>query len=122
MAFFTYSMGNDAFNYVKYKLQSMDGLYNQSTDVLQRWTSSAPTGTIPKASVGDPEGNSVFSDRWIEDASYIRLKNLTIDYTFSNLHFIKGLTLYATASNWLTITKYKGYDPEFMYMNSIFSM
>jgi TonB-linked SusC/RagA family outer membrane protein len=122
-AFFTYSMGNDVFNYMKYKAESMDSYDNQSTRVIDRWTTSNTTATIPRASFGDPSGNTVFSDRWIEDGSYLRLKQLTLNYNLPRLAGVyKGITIYITASNLLTFTKYTGYDPEFLYMNSPFYM
>jgi hypothetical protein len=121
-ALFTYSIGNDAFNYVKYKEESMDTYNNQFKSVLNRWTANKPSVSMPRASIGDLTGNTLFSDRWIEDASYIRLKQLTLSYALPGTRFYKGLTLFTTASNLLTITKYSGYDPEFMYMNNPFGM
>jgi hypothetical protein len=121
-AFFTYSMGNDAFNYVRYKTESMDQWYNQSKTVLNRWTTTNTNTTIPRASYGDPTGNTVFSDRWIEDASYIRLKQLTLSYSLPGTRYYKGITVYVTAANLLTITDYKGYDPEFMYTSDPYRM
>jgi TonB-linked SusC/RagA family outer membrane protein len=121
-AFFTYSMGNDAFNYVKYKTESMDQYYNQSNNVLKRWTASNHSTTMPRASFGDPTGNTVFSDRWIEDASYIRFKQLTLSYSLPSTRYYKGITVYVTAANLLTITKYKGYDPEFNYTSNPYNM
>jgi hypothetical protein len=122
LAFFTYSAGNDAFNYVRYKGESMDTYNNQFTTVSDRWTSGNTDASMPRASFGDPTGNTVFSDRWIEDASYLRLKQVTINYTLPAAHFYKGMTIFVTASNLLTFTKYSGYDPEFMYINSPFGM
>ncbi|MCB8995534.1 MAG: SusC/RagA family TonB-linked outer membrane protein [Bacteroidales bacterium] len=120
---FNYSMGKDAFNYLRYKTESMDSYDNQSVSVLDRWTASNPSNTMPRAAFGDPTGNTVFSDRWIEDASFLRLQKLTIDYNLAGLPGVyKGITLYITASNLLTFTKYKGYDPDFQYMNSPFYM
>ncbi len=121
-AFFTYSIGNDAFNYVRYRAESMDTYGNQLTSVLDRWNSGNPDAALPRASFGDPNGNTVFSDRWIEDASYLRLKQLTVHYTLPGTRFYKGLKIFASAYNLLTVTQYSGYDPEFMYMNSPFYM
>jgi TonB-linked SusC/RagA family outer membrane protein len=122
LAFFTYSAGNDAFNYVRYKGESMDTYNNQFTTVQNRWTTGNTYADMPRASFGDPTGNTVFSDRWIEDASYIRLKQLTINYALPVTRFYKGMTAFVTASNLLTFTKYSGYDPEFMYINNPFGM
>jgi TonB-linked SusC/RagA family outer membrane protein len=122
LAFFTYSAGNDAFNYVRYKGEAMNTYNNQFISVSDRWTPGNPYADMPRASYGDPTGNTVFSDRWIEDASYFRWKQLTIDYALPVTRLYKGLTIFITASNVLTFTKYSGYDPEFMYINSPFGM
>jgi TonB-linked SusC/RagA family outer membrane protein len=122
-ALFTYSVGNDIFNYVRYKTESMNSYNNQSATVLDRWTPTNTTGTMPKAAFGDPAGNTLFSDRWIEDGSYFKLKQLTVNYNIPRLTGIyKGITIYVTASNLLTLTKYSGYDPDFMYMNNPYYM
>jgi len=122
-ACFNYSLGNDVFNYLRYKTESMDSYNNQSTSVLDRWTSSTPSTTMPRASFGDPTGNTVFSDRWIEDGSYLRLDQLTLNYNLPAVPGIyKGIGIYVTATNLLTLTKYKGYDPDFMYLNNPFYM
>lgn len=64
-------------------------------------------------------GNSVFSDRWIEDGSYVRLKNIILGYTFDkSTRVYKNLMVYATATNLFTFTSYSGYDPEFLYNNN----
>ncbi|MBN1767562.1 MAG: SusC/RagA family TonB-linked outer membrane protein [Prolixibacteraceae bacterium] len=121
IASFNYSLGNDVFNYVRSKTESMDSYLNQSVNVLQRWTSDNTDASMPRASLGDPTGNTVFSDRWIEDGSYLRLGQLTISYELPFFaHLVQGIDLYLTATNLLTITNYSGYDPEFTYMNSPF--
>jgi TonB-linked SusC/RagA family outer membrane protein len=121
-ALFTYSMGNEVFNYVRSKTEAMDTYSNQSVTVLDRWTTSNTSATMPRAAIGDPSGNAVFSDRWIEDGSYFGLKKLTVSYTLPQTGFSKGVTLYLTASNLFTSTAYSGYDPQFMYSNSPFTM
>ncbi len=120
-AFFNYSYGNEAFNYVRYKAESMDSYSNQSASILNRWTPFNTNTTMPRASFGDPTGNTVFSDRWIEDASYLRLQQLTLSYKLPPYAgFYKGVVVYVTATNLFTLTKYSGYDPEFVYLNSPF--
>lgn len=65
-------------------------------------------------------GNTVFSDRWIEDGSYLRLKNLTIAYDIKKKVLgLSAIKVFATASNLFTITKYLGYDPEFSYSQNM---
>jgi TonB-linked SusC/RagA family outer membrane protein len=122
-ALFTYSIGNDIFNYVRLKAESMDRLYNQLTAINDRWTSSNTGTDMPKAVYGDYRGNTTFSDRWVEDGSFMRLKEITIAYIppkFSKLY--RDLTVFVTASNLYTLTKYTGYDPEFFYQNNLYYM
>ena len=122
-AYFSYSVGNDIFNYVRYKAESMDTYSNQMISVLDRWTLSNPSTTMPRASFGDPTGNTAFSDRWIEDGSFVRLKQLTINYKLPQVAGLyKGITLYVTGTNLLTFTDYSGYDPDFLYSNNPFYM
>lgn len=122
-ALFNYSVGNDIFNFVRYQAESMDTYSNQLTSVLERWTPANSGASMPRASFGDPTGNTVFSDRWIEDGSYLRLKQLTVNYTLpAILGAYKGITIYLTATNLLTFTKYSGYDPDFLYSNNPFYM
>jgi TonB-linked SusC/RagA family outer membrane protein len=122
-AIFNYSVGNDVYNYMRYKIEAMDSYANQSVTVLDRWTASNTGATIPRASFGDPAGNAVFSDRWIEDGTYIRLGQLTLSYSLPSIAgLFHGVVIYATATNLLTITNYSGYDPEFIYTNSPFYM
>ncbi|HEY3371526.1 MAG TPA: SusC/RagA family TonB-linked outer membrane protein [Prolixibacteraceae bacterium] len=122
-AYFSYSMGNDIFNYVRFKAESMDTYSNQMVSVLDRWTPANSGSTMPRASFGDPTGNTVFSDRWIEDGSYVKLKQLTLNYTFPQVTGLyKGITLYVTGTNLLTFTNYSGYDPDFLYSNNPFYM
>lgn len=122
-ALFYYSMGNDVYNYMRYRTESMDSYGNQSTAVLDRWTPSNTGADLPRVSYGDPTGNTVFSDRWIEDGSYLRLERITLSYFLPDIAGLtKGVTLYVTATNLLTLTNYTGYDPEFIYLNSPFYM
>jgi hypothetical protein len=117
-ALFTYSIGNDMYNYVRNKITAMEDYANQSTDVLDRWQPGASNASLPVATIDDPKGNNVFSDRWIEDASYLRLKQFTISYTSPRLFKLnKEITLYVTGTNLLTFTHYTGYSPETMYLN-----
>ena len=75
---------------------------------------------IPRANYDDPVGNSAFSDRWIEDGSYLRLKNVTLSYQLPiNSTYIQGITVWASATNLFTITRYLGLDPEVSMSNSV---
>lgn len=115
-ALMTYSLGNDVYNYTRSKLENLSTYNNQSVAVLARWKNEGNETSMPAVAYGDPMGNARFSDRWIEDGSYLRLKTLTLAYdlTFRN-DVIQGCTLFATGENLFTLTKYKGTDPEFAY-------
>ncbi|HEX6225503.1 MAG TPA: SusC/RagA family TonB-linked outer membrane protein [Chryseolinea sp.] len=111
--------GNEIYSVVKYDLEGMTRLFNSSTAVLDRWTPSNTNTTIPRAISGDPNKNARASDRFIEDGSYFRIKNLTIGYSipakvFSDLtnNTLTRLRVYFTSQNLLTVTDYEGYDPE----------
>lgn len=110
----TGSQGNEVLNASKIQLESMRDSNNQSVAVLNRWQNPGDVTDIPIAN--DPLAYQI-SDRWIEDGSYIRLKSLTLGYTFNKKGFIeklgvKNLNIYATAQNLFTITNYSGFDPE----------
>lgn len=120
---FNYSLGNDVYNYQRRLLESGSRFHNQTTAMLSRWTHEGQQTDIPRISYEDAAGNSRFSDRWIEDGSYLRLKNVTLSYYFP-IHntYIQGLTIWGAANNLLTFTKYLGTDPEFCAGNSVLSM
>ena len=75
-----------------------------------------PDAVLPRASIQDPNDNDRISDRYIEDGSYVRLKNITLGYTFPGKMVKKwglnNLRVYANIQNLLTLTGYSGYDPE----------
>lgn len=119
---FNYSLGGEVYNYMRQQLESGSRFMNQSTAVLNRWMTEGQVTDIPKATYGDPMGNNRFSDRWIEDASYLRLKSLTLSYRLpiSNT-YIQGITVWGQCNNLFTVTKYLGTDPEFSMGNSVLS-
>jgi len=100
-----------------------DCFNNQTPAVLNRWKVDGQVTSVPKATYGDPITNSRFSDRWIEDGSYLRLRTISATYNFplNDKRTIKGLKIYATGTNLLTFTKYLGYDPEFSATESVFT-
>lgn len=110
--------GNEIYSIVKYDLEGMTRLFNAGTAVLDRWTPENPNTNVPRAISGDPNQNARASDRFVENGSYFRIKNLTLGYNFSSPgSFTAGavtrLRIYTTMQNLLTLTKYKsGYDPE----------
>lgn len=113
---FGFSIGNEAYNATRRQTESMDNFFNQSTSVLNRWQIEGQQTSMPRAAYGDPSGNNFFSDRWIEDASYLKLRNLQLSYAFTKkqLGFASG-NLWVAAENLFTLTSYLGGDPEFSY-------
>ena len=100
-------------------LQNMTSGSNQLSTVLNRWKGEGTSNSIPRASLDDPNGNNRYSDRWIENGSFMRIKNLQIGYTIPSKgiskftkEFITGSRFYIGVNNLATFTKYKGYDPE----------
>lgn len=135
------SYGNKVYNYMKMKLTHMNTLWsNQLKDVTGRarlepinpsktypagnyWYNDVsnirvanPGTNIPRATITDPNDNDVISDRYIEDGSYIRLKNISLGYTLPKKWITKfgmeNIRVYMNIQNLLTITGYDGYDPE----------
>lgn len=117
---FNYSLGNDVYNYYRAQLESGSNFFNQTTAMLNRWSVDGQNTDMPRAVYGDPHGNSRFSDRWIEDGSYLRLKMVQLSYKIPvNLSWLQGVTVWCAGENLLTLTKYLGNDPEFSVSNNI---
>ena len=115
-----YSLGNDVYNYQRALLESGSSFYNQTVAVTNRWKIEGHETDIPKATYGDPKGNNRFSDRWIEDGSYIRLKDVTLSYKVPiSASWLQGLTVWCAGTNLLTFSKYLGSDPEFSFSNNV---
>ena len=138
------SYGNKVLNYLNMRVGNMKSAWsNQPTSVLGRtrlvaidsektydgtggiwnWYEdpsnvkvSNPGATLPRATTGDPNDNDRLSDRYIEDGSYLRIKNITLGYTFPKKWLekskIENLRMQVNIQNLLTFTKYTGYDPE----------
>jgi hypothetical protein len=111
-AIMNYSLGNDVYNYQRSLLEGGTYFLNQTTAMQNRWTTEGQQTDIPRASFRDPMGNSRFSDRWIEDGSYLRLASVTLSYYLPiQSTYLQGLTIWGNASNLFTITRYLGSDP-----------
>ena len=122
-ASFNYSLGADLYNYQRSIIESGSYFYNQTTSMLARWTHDGQVTDVPRASFLDEMGNSRFSDRWIEDGSYLKLKNVTLSYRIPvQSAYLQGITLWAAGNNLFTITKYLGSDPEFAQSNAVMGM
>lgn len=121
---FNYSLGNDVYNYQRSVLNSGSTFYNQQVAETARWRYEGQQATLPRAVYGDPMGNNRFSDRWIENGSYLRLKTVNLSYQVpipGSWTWLQGLTIWAEAQNLLTFTKYTGSDPEFSIGNSVYT-
>lgn len=116
----SYSVGGDVYNYNRMLLESGSRFHNQTLAMTNRWTCEGQVTDMPKIIYEDPMGNARFSDRWIEDGSYLRLKNVTLSYKLpvSN-SYIQGITVWGAANNILTLTNYLGSDPEFSMSTNI---
>ena len=115
-----YSVGNDIYNYYRQTLESGSNFYNQTTAMKNRWMTEGQVTDIPAIAFGDPMGNSRFSDRWIEDGSYLRVKTIKLAYDVPvSYSWLQGLTVWCAAENVFTFTKYDGNDPENSVNNNI---
>ena len=114
--FFQASVGGDLYNFTAMELGQLNGITNASIDALNRWTPTNTDTNIPKATTNRTNHSST---RFIEDGSYVRLKNLSLGYNFPkallNPIRISNARLYFSAQNILTFTNYTGVDPEVAY-------
>jgi len=109
----TYALGNDIYNYNRQMLESMSSLWNQTEAVQNRWKVEGQNASMPRAVYGDPMGNSSFSDRWIENGSFFKIKNVKLSYNIPIENtYIHGITVWGAVNNLVTFTKYLGIDPE----------
>jgi len=107
--------GNKVYNQLRRFLESPTDAYNVSSVLLNAWTETNPSNTVPR--ITNVPLSSELDSRYVEDASYLRLKTVTLGYTLNKIAFVASkiplnLRVYATIQNLFTITGYKGYDPE----------
>lgn len=107
--------GNEIFNATRLELEAMEGYKNAAVSVLNRWQNPGDITDMPRA-VFASSINSEVSTRFVEDGTYLRVKNVTLSYDFKNDVLrkmqINNLNVFVSAQNLLTFTKYTGYDPE----------
>lgn len=110
----TSSYGNDIFNAARIETEGMINGNNQTTEVLRRWKIPGQVTDMPRATTD--AHNLRNSTRWVEDGSFIKVKNISISYDFSGPRLrrlnISRIQPYVSLQNFLTLTKYSGYDPE----------
>ena len=108
--------GNKIYNANNIDNTGMAAAYNQTTDVLKRWQGEGTSNSMPRAVFGDPNQNTRVSDRFVENGSYLRLKNITLSYSFPKQWLqkaqIENARLSLSCENVATITGYSGFDPE----------
>ena len=120
---FKYSLGNDIYNYQRSQLEAANNIYNQTTAVCNRWRYERQITDMPRAMApGNDQwvNNERFSDRWIEDGSFLKLKKVRLTYKVPvHLSWLLGLSIWGEANNVFTVTKYLGNDPEVSCGNSV---
>ncbi len=117
---FAYSFGADAYNAVRRVTESSSDFSNQAASVERRWLMEGQNTDMPRVRYNDRVGNNAFSDRWIEDAGYIKLRDITLSYSWNKpiWNFIQSGTIFVTGQNLFCISDYLGLDPEFAYSYS----
>ena len=121
--FFQGVAGNEILNVNRYEMEAANSGYNVSSKLTNAWTPTNTNTDIPRNVIEDNNNNYMMSDRYLENGSYFRLKNIQIGYTLpqSVLNKIKveRLRIYVNADNVFTITDYNGYDPEVVPVNAL---
>ncbi|MGB3617634.1 MAG: TonB-dependent receptor, partial [Catalinimonas sp.] len=116
--------GVQLYNEFRRNRESIGGVGgNLLTTTQGRWTGPGSTNSFPRAVVGDPYENNRFSDRWIENAGFFRMRNLQVGYSLpqgvlDQMNFVQRLRVYVAASNLFVITEYTGLDPEVVSFGS----
>ncbi|WP_031301933.1 SusC/RagA family TonB-linked outer membrane protein [Sphingobacterium paucimobilis] len=115
--FFQYSVGGDIYSELNHQRNSIVRYNNLSTDALTRWREQGDVTNFPRLIRDDPkQSDSRVQSRWVEDGSYIKLKNVNLRYSL-NPEWVKRIGLrkldaFVTATNLITWTKYTGFDPD----------
>ncbi|MEM8965642.1 MAG: TonB-dependent receptor [Bacteroidota bacterium] len=111
--------GMQVYNAARQSFENLSGTNNQSTRVLDRWSGPNTSNEIPRATLDDLNNNNRFSDRWVEDADFLRVRNIQLGYTvpseileFLTNGFVNNVRVYVGAQNLFTFTNYLGFDPE----------
>jgi len=108
--------GVDLFNANRIWNEGMAVAYNQTTETLNRWNGEGTSNVMPRAVFNDPNKNTRQSDRYIEDGSYLRIKNISFGYNLPKSLIAKvklsSARIYLAGTNLYTFTNYKGFDPE----------
>lgn len=119
---FKYSLGNDIYNYQRSMLEAGNTTYNQTAAMTRRWAYEGQITDVPRACYTNSDNyvaNERMSSRWIEDGSYLKMKNIRLTYTIPyHNNWLQGLKVWGEANNVFCLTKYLGTDPETSVNNS----
>ena len=108
--FFAGTYGNKIFNNGRFALENPNGgLGNLEEELINRWTTTNPSNEYPALGA---QARNVVTDRYVEDGSFLRCKNITLGYALPKVKGIYGIRVYVSANNVFVVSKYKGYDPE----------
>jgi TonB-linked SusC/RagA family outer membrane protein len=107
--FITGTQGNQIYNLIRYTFENPLGQRNLYQDMVNRWS---PTNPSNEYVAGFQGGRLPISDRFMEDGSFVRVRNVTLGYNIPKNKVLKNARIYFSANNLFTFTKYKGYDPE----------
>ncbi|WP_433902574.1 SusC/RagA family TonB-linked outer membrane protein [Sphingobacterium puteale] len=115
--FFQYSVGNQIYSELNHQRNSIVRYNNLSTDALNRWREQGDQTDFPRLIRDDPkQSDSRVQSRWVEDGSYLKLKNVNLRYSFDSAWSkrigLRKLDAFVTATNLITWTKYTGFDPD----------
>ena len=122
--FFQFSYGNDIYSEINHQRNSVVRYNNLSRDALNRWREQGDITDFPRPIQDDPlETDSRVQSRWVQDGSYIKLKNINLRYSFPGKLIdqfgLSRLDAYITGSNLITWTHYTGYDPDVNSYNGL---
>jgi len=111
--------GQKVYNQARSQMEDLQDSENALTSALGYWTGEGTSNSMPRLTINDDNVNNRYSDRWIEDASFMRIRNIQLGYNIPSAKLqsitkgaITRFRLYIAAQNLMTFTKYKGYDPE----------
>ena len=107
--FFSGTQGNDIFNQARFAFETPLGQRNLYAGTANRWSPTNPNQEYASAALGN---RLPVSNRFVEDGSYLRCKNITLGYTLPNVKGIQRIRVYASGNNLFTLTNYTGFDPE----------
>lgn len=108
-AFLSGSQGNDIYNLSRLSFENPLGQRNLLKGVVNRWTPTNPSTQYVSPAQG---GRLPVSNYYVEDGSYVRVKNLTLGYTLPAIKGVQNIRVYVSGNNLFTVTNYSGFDPE----------